>query len=196
MNIEFNFSLMQIGLKCNCWKVQGHTSNIDMKIWNRIICHCGDCQTFANYLGKEDAILDEYQGTDIFQMPLSDIHIDEGKEHIKAIHMRPKGLHRWYAGCCNTPIGNTMKPWMNFMWVIHNFMDDEWTRDENLGPVRGYAFLNAASNTSRKATPLIKMLPRMFLKMWSWKWRGRWKTTDFFDSDWTPISEPLILSEK
>lgn len=183
--------MTDIKLKCKCWKVTGLAHKVSVDNWNRIICHCTDCQSFAEYLKNEVLILDNHKWTDIFQMPLSNIEIISWKESIKCIKLSDKWLYRWYADCCKTPIGNTMTSKANFIWVVHNFMDIK-NRDEVLWPVRAFAFLK--TNTSeRQATPLIKMLPRMFLKILGMRFQ-KWKEfSDFFDNNWVAIFEPEII---
>lgn len=72
------------------------------------MCCCMDCQKFAVFLQQEDQILDQYGGTDIFQIPILHVKITEGNEHIACVRLNQKGIYRWYTGCCNTPIGNTL----------------------------------------------------------------------------------------
>lgn len=183
--------MTKIKLKCSCWKVEGIAHDVSENTGNRIVCHCADCQSFAKFLENEEVILDEHKGTDIFQMPLSKIEITQGKENIKCMRLSEKWLYRWYAGCCNTPIGNTMSAKMNFMWVIHNFMDIE-NRDDTLGPVRGYAFVETDTD-DRKSTPALKMLPRMFYKIICWRFQKKDQESVFFNESGEPISEPKVL---
>lgn len=184
--------MKEIKLKCSCWKVQGIAKNVAPNTGNRIICHCTDCQAFAEYLGRESTILDEYKGTDIFQMPMAYVDITTWKENIKCIRLTEKGLHRWYADCCKTPIGNTMWAKIPFMGIIHNFMDDKWSRDENLWPVLANTLLKERL-WERKATSPFKFMPRIIGKLISWKIKGLNTPSVFFDTNGIPISEPKII---
>lgn len=186
--------MKEIKLKCSCWKVQGIVKNVAPNNGNRIICHCTDCQAFAEYLGNAGTILDEYKGTDIFQMPMAYIDIITWKENIKCVRLTEKGLHRWYADCCKTPIGNTMGSKMPFMGVIHNFMDDQWSRDDNLGPVLANVLLKNDSG-ERKPTSAFKILPRVIWKLLIWKIKGLNKPSAFFDDSWKAICEAEILNK-
>ncbi len=73
----------------------------------RALCYCQDCQDYAHYLKRVDDILDAHGGTDIIALPPKRLHFTAGTEHIQCMSLSPKGLLRWYAGCCRTPIGNT-----------------------------------------------------------------------------------------
>ncbi|XPF95265.1 DUF6151 family protein [Colwellia sp. RE-S-Sl-9] len=73
-----------IKLECYCGKVRGKTQNLNKNSGTRIMCCCDDCQSFAQHLNQEN-ILDQYGGTDIFQMPISNIKITEGIEQVSCI---------------------------------------------------------------------------------------------------------------
>lgn len=184
--------MKDIQLKCECGKVRGVAHKVSPDSGNRIVCCCDDCQSFANFLGKEN-ILDENGGTDIFQMSYANIEITEGAENLKAIKLTEKGLIRWYVDCCKTPVGNTMSAKIPFMGVVHNFMNDEGLRDENLGPVRAYAFIKKDSPAYHLNTPMIKIGPRILIKMVTWMIRDGRKPSSFFTAEGKPIVEPVVL---
>ena len=185
--------MKDIKLSCSCWKIEGIAHSISPNNGNRIVCHCTDCQNFAKFLGNKESILDDYNGTDIFQMPLSKIEITQGKEYVKCMRITEKWLYRWYSSCCKTPIGNTMSAKMNFMWVIHNFMNIK-NRDEILGWINAYSFLKEEFN-DRKPTPVFKILPRMFYEIICWRFQKKDKISDFFNEKGEPISKPEVLNK-
>lgn len=185
-----------IRTSCSCGEVQGKTENVSSSIGNRLSCCCGDCQMFARFLEKEDVVLDEYGGTDIFQMPISMLQITQGTEHIACLRLSEKGLYRWYASCCNTPIGNTLGAGAPFVGLIHNFLDNLESRDEDLGVSRGYGLTKSA----RKEVPQEQktsffVLLRSVFKFISWKLRGLNKPSSFFNEDGQAIVKPIVLSE-
>jgi hypothetical protein len=186
----------EIKLKCSCGKVKGQTQNINESSGTRLMCCCDDCQSFAQYLKQESSVLDQYGGTDIFQMPISNVKITEGTEQISSIRLSDKGLYRWYTKCCNTPIGNTMGPGAPFIGVIHNFMDNTSTRDEELGKSRGHIqtkFARQEVPTDLKGPPL-KIILRSLSKLFVWKIKGLNKPSVFFDDNGKPITKPNILN--
>lgn len=186
----------RIKLECSCGKVKGSTEEVNANSGTRIDCCCDDCQKFAHYLGQENSVLDQYGGTDIFQMPISHLKITEGNEHIACIRLSDKGLYRWYTQCCNTPIGNTMGAGVPFIGVVHNFMANASTRDEDLGKSRGHLVIKFA----RKEIPAKllgsypKVVLRIFSKLFVWKIRGLNKPSAFFDADGRAVATPKILS--
>ncbi|PCI24166.1 hypothetical protein COB57_05650 [Candidatus Peregrinibacteria bacterium] len=183
-----------VKLSCACGKVNGRAKNVSPSTGNRIICHCFDCQSFAKYLKKESEVLDEYLGTDIFQMPIAHVEILEGHNHLRCIQIRPKGLHRWYAQCCKTPIGNTMTAGSPFIGVIHSFMQDEGTREENLGPVLGYMFTKKTFPAS-VPTKVLRTVMRIMGKLAVWKLKGLNNPSSFFLANGKPVSKPEVLNK-
>ena len=96
-----------ISLACDCGNVVLHIAPRPAPPQgNRIICHCNSCRAFARVLGRTD-VLDSADGSDILQIRCDRLSIAKGAEHIAALKLSPKGLARWYAACCNTPLGNT-----------------------------------------------------------------------------------------
>lgn len=192
--------MMDVKLKCNCGNVQGIAHNIGANTGNRIVCYCNDCQAFAHFLEGEHTILDQDGGTDIYQTTHAQVEITEGTEHIRCMRLSAKGMFRWYAGCCKTPIGNTLSAGAPFIGMIHNFMDNKDSRDTSLGPIRGYFYTKHAKpslSEERKklGIPLTVML-NILVKLLMWKLKGMNKPSPVFDHNGLPISEPNISSMK
>lgn len=186
-----------INVKCSCGKIQGKTDNVNSKTGSRIVCCCRDCQSFSRYLDQDETTLDEYGGTEIFQMPVSYLEITDGNEHIACLRLSDKGLYRWYAKCCNTPIGNTLGAGAPFIGLIHNFMDNINTREEDLGKSRGHCLTKFAKKEvpqNIKGSPLAIL--RSIAKFIAWKLQGLNKPSNFFDNNGNPLAAPNVLSEE
>jgi len=185
----------QIDLQCSCGKVKGKTENVDSGVGTRIVCCCDDCQLFMQYLDQEGSALDQYGGTDIFQMPVSKIKVTEGHEQIACVRLSATGLYRWYTSCCNTAIGNTMGAGVPFIGVVHSFMNHAADRDADLGKSRGHIYTNFA----RKKVPdnqqgsVFLITIRGLSKLILWKLKGLNQPSVFFDEDGDPIAKPNIL---
>lgn len=189
---------MEIPLKCECGKVQGVATGISPESGSRLVCYCDDCQAFANHLACSNPILDEYGGTDIFQMPPAHLKITRGKEFIRCLRLTPKGTYRWYTDCCKTPIGNSLSAGVPFVGLIHNFMDDTGRRDNNLGPVRAYVQTKFARGTlpaERKQGFPVWVILRGVGKLLVWKIRHMEQPSPFFYPDTTPVVNPVVLNE-
>lgn len=131
-------------IRCSCGLLRGILHDASSESGNRCVCYCDDCQSFAHFLERADEILDENGGTEIFQTSSGHLEFTEGLDQLACMRLSESGMIRWYASCCNTPIGNT--PWTNrvpFVGLIHSCVDhvaDGRSRDETLGKIRMRGF--------------------------------------------------------
>lgn len=187
-----------LSLKCRCGEVQGGASNITPSSGIRVVCCCSDCQAFASHLGSDTVTLDEFGGTEIFQISQSQVSIQTGHDKLQSMRLRKKGLLRWYASCCNTPIGNTVSASMPFVGVIHTFID-ETNRGEVLGPVRAVVqtqhALGKPGYSRHSAKFPLGITARMMGKMLVWKLQGKHKPSVFFAEDGRPVSKPIVVDD-
>ena len=191
--------MTEIKLACDCGKVQGVAHEMNAQKGNRLTCCCSDCQAFAHYLmnlgrGNHPAILDQYSGTDIFQMPLSKLTIDQGIEQLACMRLSAKGLYRWYSQCCHTPIGNTLGPKMPFVGVVHNFMRHETSRVDEIGQNRAYVQTKGVKTQIPAALKgaATQTVLRSIGKVLSWKLKGFHRPSAFFSQEGNPIVTPII----
>ncbi len=188
--------MVDIALKCSCGNVRGTATHITPNVGTHLVCCCDDCQAFARFLGREDEILDEYGGTEIFQLPPSQVSFSDGAEQLRCMRLTRKGVYRWYTECCKTPVGNTGPARIPFLGLIRNIMDDD-TPDTHLGPIRGYLQVKHARHpppfkNAHPGFPLSVTLRAIF-KMLLWKVAGKGKPSAFFDADGKAVSKPHIL---
>jgi hypothetical protein len=185
-------------LRCRCGAVRGVARDALPSKINHCFCYCDDCQAFAHYLGRADDVLDAHGGTEITQMSPANVAFTGGADKIAAVRLTEKGLMRWYASCCNTPIGNTMASGgVPFIGVVHTFVD---APPAALGPVRGRGFAKSAKGgrdaVPKDGLPDLVMLGRVFLKLLKWRLRGDHKRSPFFDAaSGKPLVEPHVLDE-
>jgi hypothetical protein len=103
-------------IRCRCGEVEGHVDVASRRDCNRVRCYCDDCQAYAHHLGRAD-VLDENGGSDIIQVAPAALSFVRGADRIACVRLGEKGLFRWYASCCKTPVGNTMRPWLPFVGI-------------------------------------------------------------------------------
>ncbi len=186
----------ELALRCACGNVQGVAADVDPNAGTRLSCCCDDCQSFAHYLKRSRNVLDQYGGTDIFQMPVANLKLTHGLREVSCVRLSAKGLYRWYAKCCQTPIGNTLGPAAPFIGLIHSFIANVDAKDESLGKSRGYIQTKHAieSVPTEAMGSELKLIARSLVKMGLWKLRGLSKPSVFFDDDGSPIVTPEVLS--
>lgn len=131
---------MNVSLKCRCGALRGTVEDVPRSGWARVVCLCDDCQAYAHYLGRASDVLDANGGTDIYPVAPASLKITRGLEHLKCLRLTGKGMLRWYAGCCKTPIANSAPyaqvPHNGVVHVIMDHAADGTTRDAALGPIR------------------------------------------------------------
>ncbi len=185
-----------LALQCRCGQVSGRAIKVTPAAATRVVCYCRDCQRFANWLDAAEQTLDSWGGTDIFQLPPARLQIHQGHEHIRCLRLSEKGLYRWYAGCCKTPIGNSLKPSVPLIGLISSFVSDSQA-ELKTGPV--CARVNLGGATAQIPSSLISAAPsrgyllRLLGKMASWKLRGLGRPHPFFAPRGEPISPPQII---
>lgn len=176
----------KIPLRCRCGRMRGEADNVSPKTGNRAVCYCDDCQAFAHWLKISD-ILDAHGGTDIFQLPPSNVRLFSGAEELRCVRLSEKGVYRFYAGCCRTPIGNMAGARWAFIGLIHSFMDHQaegHAREAVLGPasyIHGrFAIGNPPAHVHR-SFPLGAAL-KMMAYIFAWSLTGKRQPSAFFDS--------------
>jgi hypothetical protein len=163
----------------------------------RFVCYCKDCQAFSRFLGRPD-MLDIAGGTDIFQMPTGRVKLTAGTDAVRCLRFSDK-VFRWYAQCCQTPIGNTAGPRFPVAGVIHTFMDHKADpRDEVLGPPLCRIFERSAIGPLPPNAPPPPSGRLFFLrvsKLLGWWLRGLGRPNPFFDErTHAPLSTPRLFT--
>src|SRR5262249_30044126 len=118
-------------LSCSCGEVRGFVTGVSPNTVNRVVCYCDDCQAFLHHLGRPE-LLDAQGGTDIVQIAPASLSFVQGEERIVGLRLGPKGLYRWYASCCRTPVGNTVGPAIPFVGVVAQAFESETQKSDNL----------------------------------------------------------------
>jgi len=182
-------------LRCNCGALTGTVEHEQLA--NHSICYCRDCQAFARFLGREADLLDARGGCENIQALPKDVAFDEGVQHLACVRLSKTGLLRWYAACCNTPIGNTpATSKLPFVGLARACLENgPSTVEASFGPVRFCMFTSGARGRPK---------PRSFggagRVLWFIRTRlrarftGGFRKNPFFDmaSD-RPIVEPKAL---
>ena len=185
-------------ISCTCGGLQGVARAVSGSAGNRLVCYCDDCQSFAEFLGRADDILDAHGGTDIFQMSPAHLKIARGVERLACMRLTPNGLLRWYADCCKTPIGNTLPTHqLPFVGLIHSCMAvSKQSLDDIIGPVRagvhGRFARGDRAEISAHDRASLSVLVRGVRKLIWWRLKGDCKRTPFFDETGTPAVEPRV----
>jgi hypothetical protein len=162
-----------------------------------VICYCDDCQAFAHHLGRAD-LLDAHGGTDIVQVAPASLTFSEGQRRIAGLRLTPNGLYRWYANCCNTPLGNTLGPAIPFVGIVAQAFDQgTQLGDDVFGrPIGAIMGKYAVGDAPPGSTGIdLRLLIRAFLMVLGWRLRGRtWPHPYFERSTRAPVYPLTVLS--
>ncbi len=189
-------------IRCDCGNIRARADLRDHRA-GRAVCYCHDCRMFAYFLERADAILDRHGGTEVVQMSQGRLRFDAGRERLACMRLTPKGLLRWYASCCHTPIGNIPpNRHIPYLGVVHACIDFEatgHTPETLLGPIdcRVHAHDPEVHRTYRNAHEGIPpgTLIRVTARVLGWRLRGDHRDSPFFDpASGAPIAAPRILS--
>jgi len=184
---------MTVDVRCRCGEVEGRLENAARETVNRAVCYCDDCQAFLHRLGRSD-LLDAQGGSDIVQVAPSALTYTRGTDRIAGLRLKPKGLYRWYATCCKTPLGNTLGPAIPFVGVVAQAFR---AADDVFGPPSGRIFGKFAIGTAPPgSTQLdVRLLARSAAKILGWKLRRATWPHPFFDrTTRAPIHPVTVLT--
>jgi hypothetical protein len=134
-----------------------------------------------HFVGRAD-LLDEHGGSDIVQVPPRMITFDGGNEHIVGMRLSNKGMYRWYANCCKTPLGNTMKPAVPFIGLALEVFRGA-PIDAIFGKPRGLVmgkFAIGGAPEGSTGFPL-RLFARGVAKILGWKFSGMSWPHPYFD---------------
>jgi Family of unknown function (DUF6151) len=180
-------------LSCRCGEVQGCVKDAAPRTVNRVVCYCDDCQAFLHYLRRPD-LFDAHGGTDIVQVAPASLAFHRGTERIVGLRLTPKGLYRWYSGCCHTPLGNTVGPAIPFVGIVARAFDGaaggpDAIFGKPLGAIFGKYAIGPPPEGSTKRN--LRIYARAIRMVVGWRLSGRSWPHPFFDRATGLPSRPL-----
>ena len=182
-------------LQCRCGTLRGYL--VPSRGATRAVCYCKDCQAYARFL-RTEGIVDQDGGTEVVALLPKQVHFTDGLKVLACMSLSERGLLRWYASCCNTPIGNTPRnPKVPYVGIVHSCLDGTAPSLESLfGRLRLAVNIKSAQSEVR-STPIAAtaslLIPMMSLI--GARLSGAYKTNPFFvPGSSAPIRQPRVLS--
>jgi hypothetical protein len=118
--------------------------------------------------------------------------LTKGQEHLACLRLSPRGLMRWYAGCCNTPMFNTLlSPKLAFVGIVTDCLNDA----EPLGKPVCQAFVPQPKGGRAHKGTLRLVLP-LASRLLSARLSGTWRDTPFFDDNGKPVEKARVLTRE
>jgi hypothetical protein len=192
-----NLHKMNHPLQCRCGTVTGYV--IRPGAANRAVCYCRDCQAFAHFLDRADTVLDVHGGTGIVATLPQHVHFNQGLEALACMSLSDHGMLRWYANCCNTPVGNTPRDLKTpYVGLIDSCLESRSASlQESFGPVRIVLNTKSAKGhvNSMPINNLVAMLGLMKSVIGA-RLNGTYKHNPFFDAEsGAPVAHPRVLTK-
>ncbi|MBT8152945.1 hypothetical protein KMP13_03385 [Epibacterium ulvae] len=179
-----------LAFSCACGTVQGHLSPDGAKVGTHVECYCADCRANELLHNQPDPAPEAVR---LLQISPDALTVTQGAEHLCPIRLSPRGILRWHASCCKTPIANSLpNPKLPFAGVRTAVFADPST----FGKVRVKAFIPQPGKQPRTKGAML-MVISMFKRMGAALLSGAWRNTPFFDTDTgKPIAEVKLLSKE
>ena len=184
-------------ITCRCGSFEA-TVESDPKDALRIKCYCKDCRAFPAFCECSDDYVGENGSADLLTADPAKISFDKGANALKIVRLSTNGVYRWYAGCCNTPLGNVPAnhkiPHFGYYRENIRNIDGNKLTEEQLPPVKCAAFKKEATSTPPKKPGTN--LPQVILYMAKCFLRSlrREKETSFFSQKGEPKAPITQLS--
>ena len=184
-------------LQCRCGTLKGYVSPPDMA--QRAVCYCIDCQAFAHFLKRSEGVLDEFGGTEIVATLPRHVHFTQGLDVLACMSLSDRGLLRWYAACCDTPIGNTPRNRKtSYVGLVHSCLTgSQPSLDDSFGPLRMMLKTKSAKGAV-KSTPYRSFVAvlKIMKSVIGARLAGAYKTNPFFvEPAGDPIKQPRVLTK-
>jgi hypothetical protein len=189
--------MADLPLRCACGTVTGVLRDATADTTMHVRCYCADCRAWAVHLDHPGA-LDANGGTQLCQASPATLTFTSGAERVACKRLTDRGLLRWYASCCNAPLGNT-PPFagLPFVGVVRTFID---VSDDDLeaavGPVvgvNGASAVDDCASLDAHARAPLSLGWRSIRRIGSWWWRGDAVRGPFF-VDGSPVATPSVLT--
>jgi hypothetical protein len=154
-----------------------------------VLCYCDDCQAFLHRIDRAD-LLDRHGGTDIVQVAPAMVRYLSGTERIAGVRLSAKGMYRWYASCCRTPLGNTVSAALPFIGMPTEIFRGQ---SDVFGAPRAKILAKFATNGKPEGASdfPVAMLGHAVSLIAGWKLRGKTWPHPFFDRESRAPSWPV-----
>jgi hypothetical protein len=180
-------------IQCRCGALQGEVAEPQQGL--RAVCYCHDCQAYARLLGEPQSVLDAFGGTDIVATQSKYVRFTSGTQNLACLSLSPKGLFRWYAKCCNTPIANTPRDWnLPYAGLVHTCLRQAAPLERSFPRVQ----MQVNTKSARAEPPHVAKVgglarfAALMLKLVTSRLRGQYRATAFFDAQGKPVAQVVV----
>lgn len=189
--------MSELTIECQCGTIHGAIYDIEKKSGERVRCYCRDCQSYAHYLGQAKILLDAHGGTGMYVTTPQGIAFTQGQDQLACLQLSPQGPLRWYARCCNTPLGNTIKnprlPFVSLPLICVKADVESAFGPKELGIFAKDAHGTLGKPASSRMSPWAAL--RVAYRLLRARIRGETKRSAYFDAAGQPRSRPTLIGK-
>jgi hypothetical protein len=174
--------------QCRCGALRGEIVHTERAL--RAACYCRDCQAYAHVLGEGARVLDTHGGTEVVVTQAAYVRITGGQAQLACLSLSPRGLLRWYARCCSTPIANTPRDWrLPYVGMVHTCLHHPRPLEHAFPGVQLRVNTKSAHGTPPPASRVAgtARFLRTALRLVYARLSGAYRRTPFFDGDGAPV---------
>jgi hypothetical protein len=179
--------------QCRCGTLRGEVDEPRRAM--RTVCYCRDCRAYAHWLRHPEKVLDPLGGTDIVATNARYVRFTAGTSSLACMSLSPRGLLRWYASCCNTPVANTSRDGkLPYAGLVHSCLEQVQPLEPSFPPVQmDINRKSALGPTSHRGGPatMARFLV-MVLRLAAARLTGTWRPSPFFDAGGAPVAPVLV----
>lgn len=169
--------------QCRCGTLRGEVDQPGRAM--RAVCYCRDCRTYAHWLGEPGQTVDGLGGTDIVATHSRYVRLTAGASSLACMSLSPRGLLRWYASCCRTPIANTPRQWkLPYVGLVHTCLELSRPLEPDFPAVQMDINTRSApgSTPHRGGAVTMTRFLAMVSRLWAARLTGSYRKTPFFDA--------------
>jgi hypothetical protein len=183
-------------IRCRCGQFQAQLAHPRRGM--RAICYCRDCRAYAHFLGPPAGLLDDHGGTEVVIVRPRSVAFVAGRDQLACMSLSPRGIYRWYARCCHTPLGNTPRDVrIPYLGLVHSCLEHGGrSLDESFGPVRMKVNRQSAQGHpgGTPIAPLVLAAARQAASLVWHRVGGAYRDNPFFDArTGAPCVEPQVI---
>jgi len=175
--------------QCRCGTLRGEVDEPRRAM--RAVCYCRDCRSYAHWLGNPEQVLDPLGGTDIVATHSRYVRFTAGTSVLACMSLSPRGLLRWYASCCNTPVANTPRSGkLPYAGLVHSCLTQVQPLEPTFPPVQmGVNRKSALGPPPHRGGPaVIARFAAMVLRLAAARLTGSYRRSPFFDAAGAPVA--------
>lgn len=163
---------MAASFSCSCGAVTGTVADAAFSVGTHTYCRCADCRAACKHLTGRT-----YDYVDLLLANTHHFTYQSGTQHLRVLHMTPRGVHRVYAACCGSPMNTVATArGLAFASVYVDRLEDP----SRVGKVKADIYQNLGNRTKHKG--MARVVYGVASRAFAARMNGTWRGSPFFDA--------------